>query len=251
VGTDPLGEELLEYLAARKLETQYIQRDSVNPTGRVTVDTRDPANPSFIIHEDSAWDYLEFNTALRTLMGRAAAVCFGTLAQRNEPSRETIHRCLAAAETSLRVYDVNLRQQWYRRDWIERSLRAAHVVKLNEDEARILADLLELDGSSPEHFAVEMRNRFQVDLVCITRSDKGCLLFNASESIEIAGVPVQVEDAVGAGDAFTAALISGLLRGWPLRTTGTFANRVGALVASRPGAMPDLQKEYAEWIAQI
>ncbi len=250
IGDDELGRELLAYLDARDLDTRHVQRDCSRPTGYVTVNTTNPDRPLFIIHEHVAWDALEFNEELESLMSAAAAVCFGTLAQRSLRSRETIHHCLSAAQNTLIVYDVNLRQNWYERGWIERSLRAAHIVKLNIDELAVLASLLETESADPQRFAADLRARFGVELVCVTRAEEGCLLIGRDETADVPGVRVEVADAVGAGDAFTAALISARLRGWGLQRAARFANEVGALVAARPGAMPALAAELADLIAK-
>lgn len=251
VGTDDLGDELLAHLADHGLETEHIQRDTEHPTGTVTVDTTDPGHPSFVIHDAVAWDYLFFGDDLERLMADASAVCFGTLAQRHPSTRETIHRCIRAAKGALIVYDVNLRQSWYDREWIERSLHASAIVKLNADEVAVLADVLDVGSSSPEAFCDALRARYQVRIVCITRAEQGCLLHGPDEAVDVPGVKVEVADAVGAGDAFTAALISACLRGWPLPTAARFANEVGARVAGRPGAMPSLRDEFAVLASNI
>ena len=251
IGNDDLGRDLLEYMAARGLETRFVQRDDERPTGRVTVDTKDPERPSYVIHENVAWDSLEFNDDLERLMGNASAVCFGTLAQREPQSRETIQRALSAAAKALIVYDVNLRQSWYQRDWIERSMRAARIVKLNMDEIGELGNLLEAGLAEPPAFAAVLRDRFGVEITCITRADQGCLVIGPCETVDVPGRDIDLVDAVGAGDAFTAALISAFLRGWPQRTAAMFANEVGALVTSRPGAMPVLRDDYADLVSRM
>ncbi|MCP4591249.1 MAG: carbohydrate kinase [bacterium] len=243
VGDDELGSELVEYLAGRGLEVGFIQRDRDHPTGRVTVDTSNPTNPGYTIHEHVAWDHLAFGDDLAQLARGAAAVCFGTLAQRDPVARRSIHQVLAAAEDALLVYDVNLRQSWYTRSAIEHSLQAARIVKLNGDEVRVLAGVLKTGSDDPAAFAAELRERFGVETVCITRGGSGSLVFGPGEKADVPGVKVKVADAVGAGDAFTAALISGCLRGWPLRVSVPFANAVGALVAGSAGAMPVLETE--------
>jgi len=247
VGTDRLGDHLLEYVRTRGLDTGYVQRTSDRPT----VDSTDPERPSYVIHENAAWDDLRFDGSVEELMGGAAAVCFGTLAQRSRQSRETIHRCLSAAKTALIVYDVNLRQTWYEREWIERSLLASHVAKLNTEELRVLSELLETGPAEPAHFSGALQERFGVDLVCVTRAERGCLLIGRDGTADVPGVAVEVADAVGAGDAFTAALISAQLRGWPLSATAEFANAVGAMVAGRPGAMPPLEDDFAGLVAEF
>jgi len=217
----------------------------------VTVDTSNPSRPIFTIHEDVAWDNIEFDDELAALMAKASAVCFGTLAQRNPQSRETIGKCLQAAHHALIVYDVNIRQHWYERDWIESSMRAADIVKLNIDEVAVLADVLETGPADPRDFADVVCGRFGVQMVCITRAEDGCMLATGDETVEAAGLTVEVADAVGAGDAFTAALIFAHLQGWPLSGSADFANRVGALVASQTGAMPFLADEYRAIISDL
>ena len=248
VGRDEMGTELVEYLERRGMETRQIQKDDRRPTGWVTVDTNRRDAPSYVIHEDVAWDYLEFAEELNSLMESASAVCFGTLAQRGASSREAIQRALEVAGNALIVYDVNLRQLWYQREWIEDSLTAANVVKLNEDEVVVLSETIGTKKAQNGDFASSMIERYELDMVCLTRAERGCSLYTCSDRVDEPGIDVEVADAVGAGDAFTAALISSQLRGWPIDTTAWFANRVGALVVGRQGAMPALAEELARLI---
>lgn len=248
VGRDADGDELLRFLNEQGIETEFAQRDEQLPTGRVTVDTSKPGSPEYVIHEDVAWDAIAFDDATQQLMQSAAAVCFGTLAQRRRPSRETIHRCLETMnDECLRVYDVNLRQHWYAAEWIESSLAKSSILKLGHGEVGVLAELLHVPDDHAS-FADSIRERFGVQLVCITRAEHGCLLLAESETVDIPGEPVDVVDAVGAGDAFTAALIFSRLQNWPLENTGQFANAVGGMVTTRPGAMPALRNDFAELI---
>jgi fructokinase len=249
VGDDELGRGLLKYLTDREIVTRHIQTDTQRPTGTVTVDTTRPEAPSFIIHEDVAWDHLVFDQAVEGLMEKASAVCFGTLAQRHPDSRKTILRALDAARDALIVYDVNLRQPWYRKGWIEDSLRASDIVKLNEDEVDFLADLLSTGTKDPVDTARFFLERYFIELIVITRGGRGCLVVGSKGAIDQPGVSVDVADSVGAGDAFTAALISSRFRGWPLDVTAWFANKIGSLVAARTGAMPDLGDELLAVVA--
>jgi fructokinase len=252
VGRDPLGDELLKFLAGQGLETTLVQRDAAHPTSTVTVDTSRPDQPRFIIHENVAWDYIAFEAPLEQMLAQAAAVCFGTLAQRSPTSRETIQRAIRTVRPGcLVVYDVNLRQHFYDRDWVETSLRASQVVKLNAEEVVELDKLLDLGaghvGNVPHggqiEFAKAVQQRFGVHTVCITRGGQGCLLVGPDEVADDPGKPVRVADTVGAGDAFTAGLIAARLHGWSLEAQASFGNAVGALVASRSGAMPVLREE--------
>ncbi|MCR4413472.1 MAG: carbohydrate kinase [Thermoguttaceae bacterium] len=250
VGSDALGDELIDFLVRQGLSTEWIQRDPSRPTGTVTVDTSRPDHPTYVIHEDVAWDGLEFDASWEELMSRASAICFGTLAQRSPQARQTIQRCLGVARPGcLVVYDVNLRQHWYDRSRVGLSLAASRVVKLNADEVQVLDRLFGFDSPDEIAFARALQRRFAVETVCITRAERGAVLISRDEVVDQPGVPVKVVDAVGAGDAFTAALIVAQLRGWPPVSQASFANAVGAMVAGRPGAMPVLRDEYARLMA--
>ncbi|QDV48552.1 carbohydrate kinase family protein [Gimesia fumaroli] len=252
VGQDELGTELLDFLKQQQLSTEYVQIDTTFPTGTVTVEFSDANDPQYTIHEQVAWDHLEFNDKLAELMKQAQAVCFGTLAQREADSRESIHECLAATSSDcLVVYDINLRQKYYDRDWIERSLSAAKIVKLNQDEVQVLSELLAISAEDLQIFAQHLQQVYGVDAVCITRGSEGCLIYADNQQYEIPGSPVEVADAVGAGDAFTAALISRRLLGWGWEQAALFANRVGGLVASQAGAMPVLRVEFERLSQEI
>jgi fructokinase len=246
VGQDSLGDELVRFLASQGLKTDGIQRDPAHPTGTVTVDASRPDHPRYAIHENVAWDHIEFGEGAAELARSASAVCFGTLAQRCDASRSAIRRFLSSvAPHCLVVYDVNLRQHFHDRAWIEASLDRSQVVKLNADEVHALDRLLGWNSSDERSFARKVQKTHDVAVVCITQAERGCLLAAGDDWVQSPGVRVELADAVGAGDAFTAALILGQLRGWPPAAQASFANSVGAMVASRPGAMPVLRDEFA------
>lgn len=253
VGADPEGDEILEFLQRQGIDVTAIQRDRQYPTGRVTVTLSPQGQPSYVIHEEVAWDFLECNELLCTVMAEAAAVCFGTLAQRSDVSRRAIHEAVRATRGEcLRVYDVNLRQQYYQTEWIEASLGLADIVKLNDDEVALLAPLLEVPVDHVEFSRAVMAN-WGPRMVCVTRGASGCLVVEADSVHSIAGRMVKVADTVGAGDAFTAALIVAQLQGWSVERSADFANYVGGLVASHHGAMPDLggtQRVIDDWEAE-
>lgn len=244
IGCDGLGDALLGELNGHGVDTMLIQRDASHPTGTVTVDATRPYDPTYTIQENAAWDYIEFDSMVEEAAARASAVCFGTLAQRSPQSREAIHLALDAAPQATLVYDLNLRPPWYDRKTIEVSLYRCTVVKLNEDEALRLATLFDSGFSDAADCAAYLLSRFNITLVCITRGSNGSLLVTSDDHVDEPGRRVEVADSVGAGDAFTAALVCGLLWKWPLAAVAKFANEVGGLVASRQGAMPDLAAEY-------
>jgi fructokinase len=179
-------------------------------------------------------------------------VAFGTLAQRGASSRSTIHRCLeAVSPAALVVYDINLRPPFFARDWFEQSLKRSNIAKLNDDEVCTLRPLLGAPAGDDAGFARWLLDRHSLEAVCVTRGDRGALVVTAGDLVDLAGVPINVVDTVGAGDAFTAGLIWSRLSGWPWERAARLANQIGALVASRPGAMPPLRAEFAAVVDQL
>ena len=232
VGRDEDGDLLVEAVRKKGVDISLVQVDGEHATGRVSIDLED-GEPSYAIHP-AAWDHLEATPTLLEQAAGAAAICFGTLAQRGDESRDAIGSVLAVAGP-LKVYDINLRQSFYSKDVIADSLAVANVAKLNQDEAKLLRKMLDLpDG---EQFGAELRRRFELDLVCLTHGADGCELFGQQHVVAKAE-PVKVADAVGAGDAFTAALTYSTLHDWPLQNRAELANAIGGLVASSRGAMP-------------
>ena len=245
VGQDELGRELCDFLVSQGLKTDLIQRDPIRPTGTVTVDPQSTAEVNYQFLENSAWDALEMTPELTEAVRTTRAICFGTLAQRRPASRNAIHRCLQhVSYRSLVVYDVNLRPPFVNKDWIEKSLERCTIVKMNDGEVKVLAQLLNFPSTEEVRFAKWLLDQHRrLEVVCITRGSEGCLTVTCSETYDVPGIPTVVADTVGAGDAFTAGIIYGQLSEWPLAKTLDLANRFGALVASRPGAMPCLKTE--------
>jgi fructokinase len=240
VGRDPRGEEALAHLQRHGLETGFVQRDAARPTGTVNVTVDARGEPAFQITEPVAWDFLEWEPSWQRLSQSADAVCFGSLAQRSPQSRETIHAFLAAMRpAAARIFDVNLRQAFYSAEILRDSLSLADIVKLNHEELPRVAELLGLqhDGSM-ESQARKLLETFNLKMLCVTRGASGSLSMTQAEVHEHPGFPARVVDTVGAGDAFTAALIHYYLRGSPLAAMNEAANRMGAWVASKAGAMP-------------
>lgn len=245
VGTDPLGDELVDLLAGRGLNTSLIQRDPAHPTSTVTVTFEREDHPTYAIHTGVAWDHLEFGREWAAGFASADAVCFGTLAQRSPESRTAIQRALQAAPGALRVLDVNLRAPHFEREIVKQSLRHANIVKLNQDEVEQLSALFGWSPATPSAFARHCAEQFGIGRTCVTRGAAGCLLYEDGREYAAPAARLQLVDPVGAGDAFTAGLTYALLAGWSPEMAGRFANRVGGLVANRKGAMPVLTEEFA------
>lgn len=245
VGRDELGRRAIESLEAHGVDVSCVAALE-QPTGQVLV-TVDPAgHASYEFAADAAWDNLPWTPEFEQLAARADVVCFGTLAQRSGRSRETVRRFVSATPaTALRVFDINLRPPFFNDATILESLALASLVKLNDDELNVLAVLCGLHGSEVEMLR-QLSRRFDLQTAALTRGPHGAILVRGDEVSEHAGIPVEVVDTVGAGDAFTAALVAGLLDGRDLAAVNDHACRLAAFVCSQPGATPRIPRELVE-----
>ncbi len=235
LGHDDLGAELLAFVEAKGLDTSCVQLSETHLTGVVKVNVTDGNEVTYKIVEPVAWDYIQYTAPLSALVAAADAFVFGSLAARSSASRETLYRLLQQAP--LKVFDVNLRPPHYSRDVVTYLLRQADVVKLNHHE---LAELMGWFGASPdEKTALQwLAERFGLQAVCVTKGAEGAVLWAGQQLYRSAGVPVVVQDTVGSGDAFLAALLKGWLGGQPPADYLAFACAAGSLVATYPGATP-------------
>jgi fructokinase len=239
VGGDVLGDEALAQLAFLGLVADFVQQDPMHSTGTVKVELDDRGQPRYEISEPVAWDFLEWTPAWHQLAGAADALCFGSLAQRSAPSRSSIRSFLHALRPeTIRIFDVNLRQNFYTAQALAESMQLANIVKLNHEELPRIMRLFEFDHRNEEDSARRLLSLYDLKLLCVTRGNNGSMLMSSAECNEHPGFKVSVADTVGAGDAFTAALVHGYLRRTSLAQINEAANRVGAWVASQPGAMP-------------
>ena len=246
IGDDELGKELLEKLDDLGLNRGHVVVDEDHPTGTVSVEVDEAGKPSYIIHENVAWDFIPTLPQWMKLAMKADAVCFGSLAQRSEVSRRTIQSFLRATRPScLRVFDVNLRQSFYSREVIETSLQLANIFKINDEELPVVADMLAFAGDEAAILGA-LAKRYSLRMIALSRGDKGSLLFSEGRTSNHNGYPVVVADTVGAGDAFTAALALGMLRGCDLDRINDHANRVASFVCSQAGATPELPEPLAK-----
>lgn len=241
IGTDSLADEALQRLTELGLVTTFVQRDPIHPTGTVKVEIDNSGQPTFDILESVAWDFLEWLPAWQNLATTADAVCFGSLAQRSLQSRSTIRNFLHATRPeTVRIFDVNLRQSFYTAEILAESMRLATIAKLNHEELPKIMRLFEAEHGSEINSARRLLSLYNLKLVCITRGANGSLLMSPGEYNEHPGIKIKIADTVGAGDAFTAALVHGYLQKTNLSQINETANRVGAWVASQPGATPPL-----------
>ena len=247
VGRDDLGDKALAALQEKGVSTECVLQTDY-PTGTVLVKLDAAGKASYEFAEGTAWDHLEWLPSLAMLAAQTEAVCFGTLGQRSELSRQTIRRFVQSTpETALRIFDINLRPPFYTEEILWASLRIANVLKLNDDELPILANHCELPGGDEVEQIQKLARKFDLHLVALTRGDRGAVLCRGDEVSEFAGKPVRVVDTVGAGDAFTAALITGLFRKGELDPINERACRIAAYVCTQPGATPQIPVHLTRW----
>jgi len=238
LGADASGDEILAKFDEFGLDKSFVQRTANLPTGTVTVSLDMNGIPTYIIHENVAWDNIVWNNPLETLAKNVDAVCFGSLAQRNTVSQQTILSFLNATKTDcLRVFDINLRQTFYNNETILKSLELANILKLNDDELPVVAELIGLLGNDNELLS-QLMNRFNLKLIALTKGAKGSLLQTENDQSFMEVTKVQIADNVGAGDSFTAVLVAGLLQNHELKRIHETATQVAAFVCTQDGAMP-------------
>ncbi len=240
IGQDSLGDEALSCCREAGLTTEFIQKDEIYPTGKVRVDLDEEGVPVFEIETNAAWDFLEEDEALFPMVQRAKVVYFGTLAQRQDRSRRTVQRLLSRAGTDcLKVLDLNLRPPYFDRQIIETSLKIADVVKLNLKELTVISELFSLPGTETEVFKT-LIDQFSLRLLTVTEGQNGSWIISPEQAYHHSGYFVPAVDTVGAGDAFTAALVHGLLSGLDLGEINKFANQLASFVCTKKGAWVDI-----------
>lgn len=235
IGNDALGREIMEIVMEKGLRN--LINVTSRPTGTVQVSLDAKGVPSYTIMEDVAWDNIPFTPQMAALASRADAVCFGSLVQRGN-SRDSVLRFLRAMRPeALRVFDINLRQHYYSKEVIDESLQLSDILKINDEEIRIVAELFGLGGDDTAACRA-LIERYGLKLVILTRGADGSEVITADEAIPQAVGQVEVVDTVGAGDSFTAAFVVAYLRGDSLADAQRLANETAAYVCSCKGAMP-------------
>lgn len=237
ISDDPLGNEINEILSTKNLHTALAEVSA--PTGTVQVTLDAAGVPSYDITENVAWDMIPFTPALEEMAKETEAVCFGTLAQRSEISRNTIMKFISCMPAdSLKVYDINLRQNYYSEEIISRSLEVSDILKINDEELETVSALFGLEGSQTERCRA-LIERFSLKLVILTKGEKGSDVVTALAEHSVVPGKIEVADTVGAGDAFTAAFVVSYLRGESLAEAHEKAGEVSSYVCTKSGAMPD------------
>lgn len=244
IGNDPLGTEILDSLAQRQLNHLIEKTDF--PTGTVKVSIDNWGVPCYEICEDAAWDNIPFTPAIAEIAKETQVVCFGSLAQRHEVSRATIHAFLdAMPKDSLKIFDINLRLHYYTKEVIERSLERADILKINDEEVVKIAQLLGWNLSEKE-VCKRLLSMYNLDILILTKGTEGSWVLTPKEESFLATPKISIADTVGAGDSFTAAFIASHLHGRCLSASHQLAVEVSAYVCQQHGAMPRLADAHLE-----
>lgn len=247
VGADNRGQEVLSRMKQMGLCTHHVRQVGAYPTGTASVVLDGKGQPRFSINHPAAYDFplLSEQEANQLCSLPPDLIYFGTLCQMSSQAREVTLTLLRRCRAHHHFYDVNLRADSYEPDLVRELMSHATVVKVNDDEVRAIAEMFARPIHSLEHFCRSYSQKFRWEAVCVTRGAQGCVLLMKEIFVVHAGYAVTVADTVGAGDAFAAAFAHGLVSGWGASQTADFANRVGALVASRAGATPGWTLEEA------
>lgn len=239
IGRDELGAEIMQTLSEKQLKTLIAETDY--PTGTVQVSLEGKGIPHYEIKEQVAWDHIPFTPALEALASSCRAVCFGSLAQRNEVSRTTILQFLNAVPfDAMKIFDINLRQHFYSKALIEESLKLCNVLKLNEEELVLVAEIFNYTLDSDQEVVRRLMQDFALEIVVLTKGTDGSYVFCVGETSFLPTPLVAVADTVGAGDSFTAAFVASLLKGKSIDQAHQKAVEVSAFVCTQQGAMPVL-----------
>ncbi len=242
VGNDRRGRRTLDRLQEWNLSTEFVQALDGKETGTAQVELDPEGKPTFRIVRPAAYDFVSLSDDQLRCISQLNPdwIYFGTLYHMSSQALDSTLKLLHAAPSARHFYDVNLREGNWSLALVEQLSSHANVIKLSDSEAEFLDGLLnagEQEGSV-EYLCRRWKERYSCDMVCVTLGERGCAIMDGAEYKESTGYKIQVADSVGAGDAFAAALLHGLEQHWNAARLGCFANAVGALVASRPGATP-------------
>lgn len=241
VGADDRGQRALTVLQAHGVVTEAVVVVPEVPTGNVRIRVGTCGTPHFTIPDDVAWDQIPWTPTMERLAKRADAVCFGTFVQRSAVTRHTLRRFLETTPpTCLRVFDVNLRQDEVDAEVILWALERSSVLKLNEVEMAVVADLAGVKGGEIEPGMANLLRRYALQCVMVTLGDRGAIVMDRTRTVSVRGEPTAVIDAVGAGDAFAATITMGLLTGREASDLAPHACRIATFVCGHAGAVPDL-----------
>ena len=246
IGKDSIGANILNFMDKHKISYSNIQTDEIHPTGRVMVTVNDKGVPNYNIVENSAYDFIEYTDKIEKALKYARMIYIGTLAQRNQGSFNTIRKILTKKEYNTQIfYDINLRQNYFNKCTIDNSLKYADIVKLNEEELRIIKGLYK-ETCSNNHFIKTLIERYNIRWLSLTKGEKGSMLFYKDKTLQISPkiTSLDIIDTVGAGDAYSAILAIGILNNWSMEKILERATEFSAAICGTHGAVPEDSKFY-------
>ncbi len=243
VGADERGSAAIEFLGNHGVSVSGLAICGDRETGVVQVTLDEKGKPDYEICEGVAWDSIPLNAEMRIIAGKLDAVCFGSLCQRDPESRRTIRQLLASTRPeALRVFDINLRQNYHDAELIRDSIELANVLKLNDEELPVVAEVYGFHGDELEVLRSVVQS-CDLKLAALTRGAEGSVLMTPGGVSAGPAHPAEIVSTVGAGDAFTATLVMDFLAERPLDSINAHANAVAAYVCSKEGAVPVLPPE--------
>ena len=245
IGDDALGKEIIENFTSKGLD--QLIAEVPYPTGTVQVEIDQTGIPLYDIKENVAWDNIPYTEHLDALAKRTKAVCFGSLTQRNVVSRETINHFLDTMpkdDDSLIVFDVNLRQGFYNKEILCKSMQNCNILKINDEELITVSRMFGYPGIDLQDKCWILLGKYNLKMLILTCGINGSYVFTPG-NVSFQPTPkVEVADTVGAGDSFTAAFIASILKGKSVTEAHTIAVKTSAFVCTQKGAMPILPPEY-------
>jgi fructokinase len=246
VGKDVLGNKIINELQHAEISPEFIQQDHLHPTGMALVSLDDDGVPHFKIEPDCAYDFIELNDGSDNLINTETdCLYFGTLAQRSDLSRKTIQSLF---NRGLKYFsDINLRQNFYNKDILEKTLTAVDFLKVNYEEMHILNDLLLQTEYSTEQVALELMEKFDLNMIAVTRGENGSSIFENGKRYDYSNVDTKVVDTTGAGDAFAAILCVGYLSGLEIPLINKLANDFATDICQVEGALPKNDRVYESY----
>ena len=247
VGNDALGNEIIENFTSKGLN-QLIEKVPY-PTGTVQVEIDQAGIPQYEIKENVAWDNIPYTANLEVVASRTKAVCFGSLAQRNVVSRNTINRFLDAMpknDDTLVVFDVNLRQGFYNKEILCNSMTRCNILTIKDEELVTVSRMFGYPGIDLQDKCWILLGKYNLKMLILTCGINGSYVFTPG-TVSFQPTPrVEVADTVGAGDSFTAAFISSIIKGKSVAEAPSLAVQTSAFVCTKKGAMPVLPEEFTK-----
>ncbi len=247
IGDDTLGNEIIENFTSKGLN-QHIEKVPY-PTGTVQVEIDQAGIPQYDIKENVAWDNIPYTDELEALAKRTKAVCFGSLAQRNIVSRTTINKFLDAMpknDDTLIVFDVNLRQGFYNKEILCNSMQKCNILKINDEELVTVSRMFGYPGIDLQDKCWILLGKYNLKMLILTCGINGSYVFTPGNVSFYPTPKVEVADTVGAGDSFTAAFISSIIKGKEIKEAHRLAVETSAFVCTKKGAMPILPEEFTK-----